>query len=163
MPVITYDDQSVRDILTRVRIDDLNVDVMSFLPYTISEFDKPWTVAHDYYDSVDFVWLVYLSNNITDPIYGWYLDSYNFESYLTKKYGSVAAAQANLEGYKDTEGTFYTTDTYTHSTNPDKSSWLPIYSYAREDEDNENKKIIKLLDKNLAGIAERNLVGLLNA
>ena len=40
MPVITYDDQSVRDILTRVRIDDLNVDVMSFLSYTISEYDR---------------------------------------------------------------------------------------------------------------------------
>lgn len=59
-------------------------------------------------------------------------------------------------------GTFYSIDTYTYSSNPDKSSWVPIYSYAREDEDNEKKKVIKLLDKRYAQLAEKNLLAALN-
>ena len=41
---------------------------------------------------------------MTDPIYDWYLDTRSFEKYLKKKYGSIEAAQANLEGYKDADG-----------------------------------------------------------
>ena len=162
LPKIQYNGYSVTNILTRVKLADVSSDQMAFLPYTVEEFDKPWTIAHDYYDSVDRTWLVYLSNDIIDPVYDWYLDTRSFEKYLKKKYGSIEAAQANLEGYKDADGTFYSTDTYTYSSNPDKSSWVPIYSYAREDEDNEKKKVIKLLDKRYAQLAEKNLLAALN-
>ena len=45
---------------------------------------------------------------------------------------------------------------------PNKSNWIPIYSYDREDEENEAKLTIKLLDKRFANQAQKNLVALLN-
>ena len=99
LPKIVYNEFTVTNILTRVKMADINSDQMVFLPYTIEEFDKPWTIAHDYYNNVDRTWLVYLSNDITDPVYDWYMDTYSFEKFLKKKYGSIEAAQTNLYLY----------------------------------------------------------------
>ena len=52
--------------------------------------------------------------------------------------------------------------TFTLSSDPNKSNWIPIYSYDREDEENEAKLTIKLLDKRFANQAQKNLVALLN-
>ena len=164
-PEITYDNFEVKNILSRVKVSDVAKEFLTnFLPYTIKEGDKPYQVAFDYYDSVDYIWLVYLSNDIIDPVYGWHLDTREFEKYIIKKYGSIGAAKANLEGYKDNDGTGrkYSVDTFTLSSDPNKSNWVPIYSYDREDEENEAKLTIKLLDKRFANQAQKNLVALLN-
>ena len=90
-------------------------------------------------------------------------DGYTVTNILTRvKMADINSDQMAFLPYKDTEGTFYSSDTYTYSSNPDKSSWIPIYSYTREDEDNEKKKVIKLLDKRYAQLAEKNLLAALN-
>ena len=133
-------------------------------PYRYTQLNIVRTPHLNYYDSVDYIWLVYLSNDIIDPVYGWHLDTREFEKYIIKKYGSIGAAKANLEGYKDNDGTGrkYSVDTFTLSSDPNKSNWIPIYSYDREDEENEAKLTIKLLDKRFANQAQKNLVALLN-
>lgn len=169
---ITYNGYSVKNILSRVKINDLvKESVLAYLPYTLQEGDKPWTVADGYYDNPNLSWLVYMSNDMIDPIYDWHLDTYQFENYLKKKYGSIAAAQANLEGYKDSDGVLYSVDSYTYNTDTvsvdggdvlAKTLWTPIYSYDRESDDNDAKLTIKLLDKRFQSAAVRSLAELLN-
>lgn len=61
LPKIEYDGYTVTNILTRVKLADVSSDQMAFLPYTIEEFDKPWTIAHDYYDNVEVEHGLYIS------------------------------------------------------------------------------------------------------
>ena len=163
---VFYDNFQIKNLLSRVKMTDVAKEyATAFLPYTIKEGDTPYQVAFDYYDTVDLTWLVYMSNDIIDPHYGWYMDTRKFEAYIEKKYGSIEAAQSNLEGYKDNLDTSieYSVDTYTYyEGSADKTQWVPIYSYNRESEENDAKLSIKLLDKRFSGVAEKNLVALLN-
>jgi hypothetical protein len=47
------------------------------------------------------VWLVYLSNQIVDPYYGWLMDYNEFAAHIKKKYGSIEAAQQQILWYKN--------------------------------------------------------------
>jgi hypothetical protein len=172
-PEVIYNDYNIRDIIKKVSIDDLIAQEgskgLEFMPYTLGENDKPWTVANDYYNDPERVWIVLLCNNIIDPYYDWYINQNDFASYIAKKYGSVEAAQANLEYYVDADGTQYSKDSYTYNETPiagdgrvNKTAWTPKYSYAIEDEANEAKRSIKLLNRIYAGQAEKNLKELLN-
>lgn len=166
-PLIKYGDKLTRNIITKVVIDDLVEDgVTTFLPYTIQEGDRPWTIAHDYYDDASRVWLVYMSNNIIDPYYEWYLNAYELEEYMKKEYGSLAAAQANIVKYKEVvdgveTGCFYSIDSYTYSTDPNKVNWQPVTSYDIEIDKNDERREIRLLNKIYASQAEKALKNLL--
>ena len=90
-PIIQYNQYNTRNIIAKVKLTDvLSEDYFSYANYSLKTFDTPWTVAHDYYGTVDRTWLVYMSNNIIDPYYEWYMDQENFEKYIIKKYGSVS-------------------------------------------------------------------------
>ncbi len=167
-PTIEYNDHQVKNILARVKLADvLNNTQYTFYDYELEDGQQPWIVADQYYGSVDRTWIVYLSNNIIDPFYEWYMDTYTFENYITKKYGSISAAKANLIGYNEVvdgekTGIKYSPLSYTYSTDNNKSNWTAFYSYDEEDEANEARRTIKLLSKKYASLAETNLKDLLN-
>lgn len=173
-PQIIYNDHTVKNILTSISLNDLvKVTAESYYPYTIDAQDEAWMIASDYYGSAGFVWLVYMSNNIVDPYYEWYMDTEKFERYLAKKYGSIATAQATVVHYKEvitgTEtGRIVSKDTYTYlpaSANSDLfgvvGNLLPVYAYDYEDELNESRRVIKLLNNIYAEQASENLKELL--
>ena len=64
--------------------------------------------------------------------------------------------------YKDSEGNIYSKDSYLYSSDPDKSSWTPIYEYAYEEELNDSKRNIILLDRRYAKQAEKNLKAIMD-
>tara|TARA_B100001093_G_C26622184_1_gene925112 strand:+ start:448 stop:957 length:510 start_codon:yes stop_codon:yes gene_type:complete len=161
-PEVVYNNYTTKNIISKVKLSDiLSEDLFSYANYTMSPNDKPWTIAHDYYEDVDRTWLVFLSNNIVDPYYEWHLDQFNFEKYIIKKYGSLEAATTNIEYYTNTDGIKYSKDTYTYADVSVRNTLTPVYSYNREDDDNEAKRVIRLLRYDLAGAAEENLKRLL--
>ena len=85
-----------------------------------------------------------------------------FEEYLKTKYGSIETAQDTLKHYKDSEGNIYSKDSYLYSSDPGKSSWTPIYEYAYEEELNDSKRNIILLDRRYAKQAEKNLKAIMD-
>ena len=166
-PTITYDNHQVKNILARVKLTELlKNERLTYFDYQLDDGDQPWIIADQYYDDPNRAWLVYMSNDIIDPVYEWYMDTYTFQNYITKKYGSLATAKAQIDGYSEVvdgvkTGTIYSTDTYVYSNDVNKVNWTPIYAYDAEDEKNEARRDIKLLNKKYVDIAESNLKALL--
>ncbi len=90
-PLIKYNDIFVRDITRRTDFIQENLsDPYLFLPYTVTEGDRPEDIALLYYGSVEYTWLVLLANNINDPYYEWYMPEEQFNQYLIEKYTEIS-------------------------------------------------------------------------
>lgn len=86
-PIIEYQGRKVRDITRRnMFIKNVSTNPYLFLPYTVKEGERAEDVAEFYYGSVDYIWLVYLANNIIDPYHQWPMDVKTFNNYLIEKY-----------------------------------------------------------------------------
>ena len=86
-PVIEYQGRRVRDISRRASFArSLANNPFVYYSYTVSEGERAEDIALDYYGSVDYVWLVYMANNIIEPYYEWPMDGQTFNAYLVNKY-----------------------------------------------------------------------------
>lgn len=78
-------------------------DISIYYPYVIpEEIRRPDILSQNVYGDVSFTWTIFLVNNILDPLWQWPMDSRVFESYLTRKYGSVGAAKTTVHHYEYT-------------------------------------------------------------
>lgn len=90
-PVVEYNGKKVRDITRRNNfLKSVTTNPMLFLPYTVKQNERAEDIAKFYYGSVDYVWLVYMANQIIDPYYEWPMDEETFNQYLIAKYGEVS-------------------------------------------------------------------------
>ena len=86
-PIIEYQGRKVRDITRRNQfVKNVATNPYLFYPYTVKEGERAEDIALFYYGSVDYVWLVYLANNILDPYHEWPMDEKTFNNYLIEKY-----------------------------------------------------------------------------
>ncbi len=158
-PKIEYQGKIARNLISRPKIkDQILGNPTAFYDYVITDDLRPDQVSYLYYDDPQYVWLIFLANNIVDPYYEWPLNQNNFESFLISKYGTVAAAQAKILHYKhNTKGTIITKDTYDLNATFGKivaGQYTAVYAYDYEDDLNEAKRKIKLVDKRLASSAK---------
>lgn len=161
-PLVQYKDKRVRDITRRSKIrDSILKDPYLYLPYTVLEGEKPETIAELYYGSVNDTWLVLFANNITDPYFEWPLSEEEFNQFFINKYEEFS----NKQGFdvvrwgKDetkTDNIVYyfvqddVTDKfirYSPSTNPLPVGATAVRAYQYEQQLNENKREIILIDK----------------
>lgn len=173
-PEATHTNQVVKDITKRLDFRQTTLaDPYAFLPYTIVGEDRPEDVAYYYYGDMKYTWLVYLSNNIIDPIYDWVLGDSDLDKFIQKKYASnanttgsavVTWTQNNNIHYQNIEDTSITitNDTYDLNTDLVVSEWSPITFYDYELQLNDDKRVIQLLDNRYAKLAETELKALLN-
>jgi hypothetical protein len=75
-------------------------DIVSYFPYSIREGERPDHVSEKMYGNVKYTWLIFLINNITDPIYDWPLGTREFGAYVKNKYGSLATAKNSIHQYE---------------------------------------------------------------
>ena len=109
LPIITYDldrkkpstEYLAVDIFRRnfVREQVLS-NVVSYYPYQVQEGERPDTLAHMYYGSVDFMWLIFYANDIFDPYYEWPFFGSQFQEFVKNKYGSILSAQNTVHHYE---------------------------------------------------------------
>jgi len=86
-PIITYQGRRVRDISRRASfIRAVSNNPYVYYSYTVKDGERAEDIALEYYGSVDYVWLVYMANNIIDPYYEWPMDAQTFNDYLVSKY-----------------------------------------------------------------------------
>ena len=86
-PIIKYEGRNVRDISRRASfVRAVANNPFVYYPYTVKEGERAEDIANAYYGSVNYVWLVYMANNIIDPYYEWPMDAQTFNDYLVAKY-----------------------------------------------------------------------------
>lgn len=105
-PVIDYKFDTVGtipvvDITRRVRINSLLRDRATVLyEYDVKDGDRLDIIADKYYKDTTLDWVILLTNNILDPYFAWPLNTYDFEAYIRKRYGSISTAQATMHHYE---------------------------------------------------------------
>jgi hypothetical protein len=144
---------------------------MLYYEYDIQEGDTPEIIANKYYGDVYRYWIVLFSNQIVDPQWDWPLTSKKFESYIESKYSANTAMlnstvhhYEKVETFHNLEGTSQVIRTYLKEldynnlvTSTQTFSFssgavelvtdkriVSIYDY--EDEINESKRTIRLLN-----------------
>lgn len=98
--LVSYNDTLVTDISKRVVFDETVSKLPTiFYPYEISSGMRSDVVANYYYNDPYLDWMIYLSNGIIDPQYGWYLSVDDFNKFIKKKYGSIENAQSKIKNF----------------------------------------------------------------
>ena len=150
----------------------------AFHSVTIQDNDRPDTVAHKYYGSSDYTWLVLLSNQYTDPNWEWPLNDQDFLNLIKVKYGSIAEAKSKIVRYEKKinnrfyqvkEGDFLSGYTSINddgfvfdSDNRLSSTFKAITAFQDEFDSNEKKRNIQLIDRALLSHMEKELRNVFN-
>ena len=167
-PQINYDmtgakptkTKSAINIMIRSKIKSAILDdVIAYFPYTIPEAERPDVTAYNQYGNVKYTWLIFLINDIHDPIFDWPLNTREFGKYIKNKYGTLNAAKTTVHHYEETvrervEATNTSdpilkatieVDLTTYNTLAVGSRKV-VYYYDWEVDRNEAKRDIKLID-----------------
>ena len=168
-PTTIKDKITLINLLKRVRIKSKVFDeAASYYPYVIQLNERIEHVAYNYYGDPNLTWLVLLSNDIVDPYFEWYLNPEEFNNFIEKKYGSIAASQSIVKHYKNTtDNHIVSADTFASAaastlSGLSASDYVAVDAYTFEDELNENRKFIRLLDSSLVPIVTKELRLLMN-
>lgn len=168
-PQVNYDITGTKPVKTKTAINImikakikrmLQEDILNYFPYSIPESERPDITAFKIYGDVKYTWLIFLINNIQDPLFDWPLNSREFGNYVKDKYGSLVAAKNTIHHYDQivrnrTEATGTTeaipearieVDVTTYNS-LDASLRDIVYYYEWEVDRNEAKRDIKLIDR----------------
>ena len=129
--------QIVTDILTRVafRENIVSNDALYDL-YDVQDGQTPEILAAQYYGNSNYHWIILLTNEVIDPIVDWVMTQAQLTEYCTTKYTNIYATHH----YENADGIVV------NSTSPFAAS---ISNYDYENTENEKKRRIKLIKKEL--------------
>lgn len=100
-PIINYNGHLAVNLLTRAQLSEQTRSQRSiFYPYTIRDYDRADNLSENYYDSPEYSWLIWMTNDIVDPYYDYPLSDDDFDVYVTDKYGSIAQANRKIKYYR---------------------------------------------------------------
>lgn len=121
------------------QIADLSID------YIVKDSDKPEIIADKIYGSVEYYWIIFLMNEIINP-YDWVMNSRELEKFVLKKYGAING----IIHYVDPECDVVV--------NSDYPGAVPITFLNYENQINESKRTIRLLDPEYLAQVEREFI-----
>ena len=130
-PQIVYSNNTIVDITKRVALlNRVTRNPYIFYPYDIVSEERADQFSSRYYKDSFKSWMIYLSNNIADPYYEWYLSEREFLEFIEKKYGSIFNAQQKVKYYRNNWENQETLNIsgYNALTNNMKKYWEPNYS-----------------------------------
>lgn len=94
-PAIEYQGKIAKNILARPKVRaEISSGKTPYYDFKVPAGKYYDQISNEYYNNHDFTWLMYLTNNIIDPYYQVYLNDEDFESFIIKKYGSIAFARS---------------------------------------------------------------------
>ena len=154
--------RAVTNIMKRVKFRPSVIENISdYYPYRVREGERPDIVSFQKYGTVAYSYLILLLNDIVDPLFDWPLHTRQFENYIIEKYGSISTAQTTNKYYYQVvrpevarTGTSeripevkIIVDLTTYNTlDASVRSSQTVYDW--EDELNDNKRDIKLINPN---------------
>jgi len=154
--------KTVINLMERAKLKSLVAnDIVAYFPYSIMEGERPDHVSKKVYGNVKYTWLIFLINDISDPIYDWPLGTREFGAFIKNKYGTLATATSTIHHYEQILRTRVeatgTTDAITEARiEIDETTYDTLavaarnikYCYDWEVDRNEAKRDIKLIDRN---------------
>ena len=154
--------KTVINLMERAKIKNVVLDdIIRYFPYSIKENQRPDHVSDEVYGDVKYTWLIFLINDITDPIYDWPLGTREFGAYVKNKYGSLATAKSTIHHYEqilrtrvEATGTTYPIEEARIEIDETTYDTLALaardikYCYDWEVDRNEAKRDIKLIGRN---------------
>ena len=153
-PLVQYNNLNLRNIILKAKLAKTIVQSYdNYYPYTIKPGESPTSLAYDYYGAVDYVWIIFVANDMVDPYYDWPMEDSVFNEFIIKKYGSISAALNinNAKYYRSPNFSYWMTKTtYDNISASERTSWAPVSNYDYESFINEDKRRIRLLDRSLA-------------
>jgi hypothetical protein len=175
LPDVTYNNRLSKNILSRASfVRDVLRQYEIYYPYDVKEWERPDTIAYDYYGNSDYEWLVCIPNQVFDIPRDWVKNQRDFYNYLKSSYGSVDHTKITIHHYKytgiggDTQDEInrkswkMSAKTYDSLDTLDKSGWTPVYVFDYENQINEDKRKIKLLSNIYLSQINRELKALFN-
>jgi len=108
-PQISYDIEGnlnakeliAKNIFAKFSLSDKVLDnTMIYYKYDVGDGERADIISYNYYGDVKYTWLIYVVNNIVDPIAEWPKSHSQFSKMLDRKYGSELAAKNLVHGYK---------------------------------------------------------------
>jgi len=129
-PYVNYNDTIACNLMRRVNLND-NVKSFytAFYPHTMQSGDRIDHVAFNYYDDVNFDWLIYHANDVIDPFYDVHLSTTDFERYIIKKYGTLRTAIRKVIKYRNNwrnDDTILSSAAYNSLPASQKKYWNPL-------------------------------------
>lgn len=71
-----------------------------FRQYQISDSEKPWMLAEEFYGNAEYDWVLLITNNVINPLFDWPMDSYTFRKYIEGKYDDPYGTIHHYETYE---------------------------------------------------------------
>ena len=93
--------KTVINIMARAKLRNVIMnDIVQYFPYSIPEAERPDITAFTVYGDVKFTWLIFLINDIHDPIYDWPLATRDLVHFIKDKYGTINDAKNTVHHYE---------------------------------------------------------------
>ncbi|NDB30513.1 hypothetical protein EB151_13320, partial [archaeon] len=156
-PSTSYANNIVTNIIAKVKFDQsVQENLAIFYPYTIIQGERADQIAARVYDDPTLDWIIYMSNNITDPYYDWPLSQEQFNQYILAKYGSIPKAE-EIAFYKnnyESDDTLLSPSSFQSLATSIKKYYSPIIGF--------NDNIVSYQRKPIDTVLETNIVISLN-
>jgi hypothetical protein len=149
-PTIPYDAEGngkfkdVKNLLRRVGIRaKVKTNTMLFDTYDVKNGESPESIAFKLYSNSELHWVVMLINDITDRYHDWPMSEAQFLQFVNDKYDNVDA----IHHYEIPQSSGNTSKKINVGTsNADYPTATAITNFEHEQEQQDNKRKIRLLD-----------------
>lgn len=129
----------VKDITLNVRLRKAVLEnIVLYDEYDIKDGETPEIIAYNVYGSAEYHWVIMLANERYDYIEDWPMDSRTLDTYIKNKYTNPY----DTHHYKDPNGFVVNSTAFQAS---------PVTNYQYEEQLNEQKRRIKLIQPGLIG------------
>lgn len=103
-PTTIYKNKAVNNVILKAAFDEsVKNNLALFYPYSVVAGERPEQIASHYYNDSSYDWIVYFSNNITDPYHEWYKSEEVMRDYIINKHGSIELCATNTSFYRTNE------------------------------------------------------------
>ena len=122
-----------------------------FQKYFIGDGDRPDTLAHQLYGDSELHWLLFYINGsrMINPFYDWPMTQYDLKKFANKKYDNINA----VHHYIDADG---------YEVDSDAAGAIPVINWIYEEELNDSKRPIRVLQESMVGLVVDEFKSLMN-
>jgi hypothetical protein len=191
-PKVKHTNEILVDITKRAKfLNTIAQNPNVYLPYTIKDGETVEEISYLYYGTVDYVWMIYLANNMIDPYKDWPMRDRELYAHIADKYkdeyeestgNTTYSAQDVLNWTQDATRNdnilFYRSldsdeeiklspESYALGSKFDaaligEDRWTPVRVFDAEVEANEDKRVIQLINDVYAEQVAKEFESLMN-